>query len=772
MVPTLLVESNNNHGMPNGVVASTEFAAVPGSPVGAFLNGLLDLSVILPEEWDELDPSVRARLYALETQSEAIYRLLALHLITQYQADMIRKGRTKDLVLGQYRVLEQIGRGGMGVVYRAENTYLRHEVALKVFANTAETGGGLRGRFYAEARAAARLRHPNLVACLDAGRQSAGDAAGTTYDYYVMELVNGRDLHTLVAADGPLPLGRACQLFHQVADALAEAHRHGLIHRDVKPANIVITPDWQAKLLDFGLALHPRRRVTMPGTLLGTIGYMAPEQARDPQSVDARADLFGLGATMYWALTGQEPFADTGDPIHDLHKRLTAAPPDVRRLRPEVPEELASLVTRMLQTDPDQRPPSSRVVAVSLSGLTRLTAQSPPASRAAPEGHGGDAVGDRPRVVIVDDEAPLRKIQRVYLGDEFQVEEAEDGPSLLELLHRTPADLIVLDVNLPGLTGDQLIDSIIAACPDGERPMILLTSGVIPAEFLGGLLTGGADDFLPKPFTRAEYRSRIRGLLGRRAGTRDRQLKESQRISAEGLTRRLPPGSGSTIAGYGSSTSRPTVPDSFGMLTRVFAQMSNETLSFDVGYSERLGRYIRALASAVPEAGEYARLKDDRFLDLLVGVAPLHDLGMMAVPTAILRKPSALDEQDRMVVQTHPVMGAEWVLAAATGAAGAASFPAMSLAAEVIRSHHERWDGAGYPDGLKGTECPLAARMVGLASVYDALRSRRSFRPALTHANVVRMLIAELSGQFDPQLVAALSAASGRFEKIFKMSPD
>jgi len=746
---------------------------VKASAVADFLNGLIDQSVVLPEEWDELEPKVRAGLHALDFQSEVVQRLLNLHLITKFQADMIRKGRTKDLVLGQYRVLEQIGRGGMGVVYRAENTYLRREVALKVFVNSAsEHCAGLRGRFYAEARAAARLHHPNLVACLDAGRQTSADDGGLTYDYYVMELITGHDLHTLIASGGPLAIGRACDLFHQVADGLAEAHRHGLIHRDVKPSNVVVTPDWQAKLLDFGLALHPQRRVTMPGTLLGTVGYMAPEQARDPQSVDARADLFGLGATMYWALTGREPFTGTGDPIHDLHRRLTAPPPDIRLLRPELPEGLSDLVGRMLSTDPDERPPSARVVGITLAGLARWASQS---AAPAAAGSGCAPADERPRVVVVDDEAALRKLQVAYLGDEYAVEEAGDGDTLLAILHRRTVDLIVLDVNLPGRTGDQLIDAIAANAPEGDRPMVLLTSGVVPAEFLGGLLDGGADDFLPKPFTRAEFRARVRGLLGRRAGTRNRQIKETLRLGVEGLTRTPPPVDFSEALGTPAPAGGLTVLigasglEQVNLLSRVFTRMANETLPFDSGYPERLGRYVRALAAAAPDSGEYSRLKDARYLDLLVGVAPLHDLGMVAVPCTVVRKPSALDEQDRMVLQTHPVMGAEWVVAAA---GGAGTMPALSLAAKVIRSHHERWDGGGYPDALAGGECPLSARVVGLASVYDALRSRRSYRPALTHARTLRMLLTESAGQFDPQLLEALATAAPRFEKVFKMAAD
>jgi len=741
----------------NVALGSSEFPPAENAFIVALLNDLLEKSIILPEEWDELDPAIRVGLYSSESQAAALEKLVSLHLLTGFQADTIRDGGTKNLMLGQYRVLGLIGRGGMGVVYRAEHVHLRREVAVKVFVNVADTCPRLLRRFHAEARSAARLHHPNLVACLDAGRQQSAEHGGIIRDYYVMELVNGQDLDGFVRSRGPLPVSRVCDLFRQVADALAEAHRNGVIHRDIKPPNIIVTPDWHAKLLDFGLALHPYRRMTEPGTILGTIGYMAPEQARDAQMVDARADLFSLGATMYWALTGRDPFPDTGNLLRDLQTRLTAPPPLVQQLRPELPEELCTLVNRMLSTDPDVRPPSARVVAISLAGLSRWIPQS---SERAPS----DAEVEKPTVVVVEDDVALRKLLQLYLGDDFNVLEAEDGDALRELLQRQRADLIVLDVNLPGVSGDKLIESIRSNAPEDRRPMVLLTSGVIPPESLGGLLAIGADDFLAKPFSRAEFRSRVRGLLGRKASEPARAAALTMRVGLADLTRTpMPPGSlTATYAGAPSS--------GIQVMTGLFGRIAHEILCFGPGYEQRLGRYVRAIAAAVPDAGEYSRLKDDRFLGLLATVAALHDIGMIAVPHTTIHKPGVIDDHERMVIQTHPVMGSEWMSSMA--AKCPEELPVLSLAADVIRSHHERWDGTGYPDGLGGDQIPLAARVVGLVSVYDALRSRRPYRPALSHARVLRMITTDSVGQFDPTLVSALITAAPRFEQSFQTPPD
>jgi len=731
-------------------LGSPEAPPVTSTATSAFLNDLIEQSIILLEEWEELDPATRVDLYACRSQFAALEKLVSHHILTPFQADMIRDGTAKNLILGQYRVLSVVGRGGMGIVYRAEHVHLRRDVAIKVFVNSADTCPRLLRRFQAEARAAARLHHPNLVACFDAGRSHSPDPSAPIRDYYVMELVSGQDLDGFVRRCGPMPVSRVCDLFRQVAEALAEAHRNGLIHRDIKPPNIIVTPDWQGKLLDFGLALHPYRQLTEPGTVLGTIGYMAPEQARDPHAVDARADLFSLGASMYWALTGQDPFPETGNLLRDLQTRLTAPPPSIQQARPELPEELCTLINRMLSTDPDARPASAKVVAISLAGLSRWVPQS---SDRAPN----DVVMQLPNVVIVDDDAALRKLIRHYLGNEFNVFEAGDGDELRDLLQRQRADLIILDVNLPGVTGDKLIDSIRPIDNESQRPFTLLMSGVLPPEDLGGLLATGADDFLAKPFSRAELRSRVRGLLGRKLIEPARVAAITMRVGVAAMTRTLP---------QGVMPSQEVSPDGVQLMTELCRQMFREILCFGTGYSERLGRYLRALAAAAPDKGEYTRLKDDRFLDLLETAAPLHDIGMIAVPRTILHKPGVFDDHERMVVQTHPVMGAEWLTAMAANCP--AEISVLSLASEIIQSHHERWDGEGYPDGLSGDRIPLAARVVALVSVYDAMRSRRPYRPAQSHTRVVRMITTESVGRFDPTLVGALASAAPRFETIFQ----
>jgi response regulator RpfG family c-di-GMP phosphodiesterase len=713
----------------------------------------LDNQLVLAEEWEELTPRDRELVTELENPDEILAALTHRHLLTPFQADAVRKGSGQDIVLGQYRLLDVLGQGGMGTVYRAEHLQLRREVAVKVMARAAEGNQRMINRFYAEARAVARLQHPNIVNCFDAGRVRRPGPTPIYRDYFVMELIAGQDLYALIREKGPLPPHRACDLFRQVAEALGEAHRHGLIHRDIKPSNVLVTPDWQAKVLDFGLARVPQRNVTEPGTLLGTIGYMAPEQARDPHAVDTRADLFSLGATLYWALTGREPYPETGNPLQDLHRRLTTSPTPVRQLRPEIPAELSDVVAKLMATDPDQRFPSARAVAVTLNGLalwlpTTLTINSNNAD--------GTETAPRERVLLVEDDPSVRVLMAQLLKDRYEVHEAEDAETAFAEIGRFRPDLVVVDVNLPGVSGPELITRARSAGLGTDHVKVLLMSGNMPDEALGGLSVSGADDFLAKPFKPGEFLSRVRALLLRRTTQTSSQ--------SESATLRLP--TAAAIRQPSPSTSPIRSTAGAEALSLAVSRLLVETNLAAEGHWNRIVRYVRALAGAVTDQGEYARLKDETYLDMLAAVAPVYDIGLLAVPRGMLMKPDKLDADEQSVVQTHTTVGSEVLMAVAGKLA--TEMPSLPLAGEVVRSHHERWDGAGYPDMLTGPEIPLAARVMAIVAVYEALRVRRPHRPPLAHSRAMKMILTEMPGHFDPVLLAALTAAAPRFDQIHR----
>jgi response regulator RpfG family c-di-GMP phosphodiesterase len=268
----------------------------------------------------------------------------------------------------------------------------------------------------------------------------------------------------------------------------------------------------------------------------------------------------------------------------------------------------------------------------------------------------------------------------------------------------------------------------------------------------------GADDFIEKPFTPAEFRSRARGLLNRRPGDADKPRgRDTLHLSMAGKTRSTPPRSA-----VAASTVSPIELLVFGS-----CRLQEEAGFIAPGYHERIGHYLRALAAAAPDEGEYARLKNPTYLNLLVTVAPLHDVGQMILPTNIITKPGTLDADELAIMQTHTVLGSEVLMDIA--GRFPQPLPDLALAVEVVRHHHERWDGSGYPDGLAGADIPLSARAVALASVYEALRSRRPHRPALlSHPRVVRLIATESPGQFDPTLVTAFTAAAAQFDEAFQ----
>jgi eukaryotic-like serine/threonine-protein kinase len=239
-------------------------------------------------------------------------------------------------------------------------------VAVKVSDPGQAGDGEIVARFRQEQSLSLRLAHPNLVAAYEVGQVEG-------VPYLVLEFVEGRDLAWLLRQRGPLPAAEACEVVRRAALGLEHLHRHGLVHRDVKPANLMLTPSRQVKVLDLGLARRlrvpaPGERVTSPGQCLGTPDYMAPEQCLDSHAVDGRADIYALGCTLYELLTGRPPFAG---PAHEsvflkMKAHVEAPVPPVRGRRPEVPEWLAAVLERMLAKDPTGRFVSAAGVVAAL----------------------------------------------------------------------------------------------------------------------------------------------------------------------------------------------------------------------------------------------------------------------------------------------------------------------------------------------------------------------------------------------------------------------
>lgn len=261
--------------------------------------------------------------------------------------------------IGPYRLVRLIGRGGMGSVYEAVHERLGRKVALKVLPQLAARDVRYLERFQREARTVGRLDHHNVVKATD-----AGEAGGVPY--LAMELVDGVDAARLVRAVGSLPLSDAAELVRQAAVGLAHAHGKGVVHRDVKPSNLMVTVDGEVKILDLGLALS--REPAYPdgppsGTaMLGTHDYMAPEQWADSSAVGPPADVYGLGCVLYQALAGRPPFSGVkhATPRAKQYAHQQTAPPPIPN-RGDVPPAVAELLGRMLAKDPAERPPAARV---------------------------------------------------------------------------------------------------------------------------------------------------------------------------------------------------------------------------------------------------------------------------------------------------------------------------------------------------------------------------------------------------------------------------
>ena len=307
----------------------------------------------------------------------------------------------RELIADRYELEELVGTGGMSSVYRAHDVMLERKVALKVLHPHFGDDPEYVERFSREARAVAQLSHPHIVTVIDRG-ESDGRR------YIVFEYVDGDNLKQTLERTGPLPIPRALRIAAEIADGLEFAHEQGLVHRDVKPQNILLTPEGDAKVTDFGIArsLDVEHGVTQTGTVLGTGSYLSPEQASGGPVTPA-TDVYSLGVVLYELLTGEVPFTG-GSVVEVAMRHVHQRPPDLLRKRPDASLRLAAAVDRALAKDPEDRFPSMRAFAAELRAcLAELDGPAP---------HESVALDGEPTMVVRPRRAPPARSRRRRWG--------------------------------------------------------------------------------------------------------------------------------------------------------------------------------------------------------------------------------------------------------------------------------------------------------------------------------------------------------------------
>jgi serine/threonine protein kinase len=441
-------------------------------------------------------------------------------------------------VVAGYRIEERIGRGGMGLVYRAEHLNLRRRAAIKIIAPELAEASGFRERFNREARIAAALQHPNIVTVYDAGEENG-------LLYLAMQYIEGNDLSAVLRSQGRLRPYRALDVCRQIAAALDAAHGQGLIHRDVKPANVLIEGR-TAFLTDFGLTKRiegTRTQLTKAGDVVGTIHYVAPEQIEGGR-VDARTDIYSLGCLVYHCLSGELPFARDTD-VAVIYAHLSEEPPRLTSVRPELPGGLDAVIAKALEKSPERRfqtcadlmsaaravidaagPLSDtaaprpvpalgdRADVPTSSGGRRVPASGDPASLATNVGpvSGHVEAARRPRVLLAGVDANTRAVARVAVGDRIDVEDAKPGESLLDTVRDGRPDLVILAWNAPGQPAREVVAALRADAVTRDAKVLLLVEHKQAASI--DVTAAGADDRLVAPFSPLQLQVKLRKLLG------------------------------------------------------------------------------------------------------------------------------------------------------------------------------------------------------------------------------------------------------------------
>jgi eukaryotic-like serine/threonine-protein kinase len=364
---------------------------------------------------------------------------LAAHLVrvgklSRFQAGKLLRGVASGLVLGPYQILAPLGKGGMGWVFLANDTRSKMLVALKILPpERARTEERTLARFRREMELSQKVAHEHIAWTYEVGQCR-------NVNYIAMEYIPGKTLSRLVNEGGPLPLARAARLMVEVALGLEHAHGRGMIHRDLKPSNIQVTPADHAKILDLGLALIDGETgldhtiVGGQGYIVGTMDYISPEQTNDAVDVGPRSDLYSLGCTLYFTLTGSPPFAG-GTSREKVHRHRSSTPPPIENVRPDLPPEFVRLLRQLMHKNPERRPESAHEVA---ERLHIWATDAPPQSAV-------DTVNDDPTTILeTASSSEFTTVQLPMLEEVPDEEEEEENEEPLPTEGRTPVGLLVI----------------------------------------------------------------------------------------------------------------------------------------------------------------------------------------------------------------------------------------------------------------------------------------------------------------------------------------
>jgi response regulator RpfG family c-di-GMP phosphodiesterase len=446
--------------------------------------------------------------------------------------------------------------------------------------------------------------------------------------------------------------------------------------------------------------------------------------------------------------------------------RFSQPPPSLRVVRPDIPAGLDTLVARMMALNPEDRFPTPQALKQALLAFLKPDSREHfilAGDRAASEARAWRAQQETTesrahQVLVVDDEPGIRGFCRHGLQAEgIRCEEAASGVVGLEAVRAEPFDLVVLDVDMPEMGGLEVLQRLREAppCPNLK---VIMVSGHCTSDEMARMLLAGADDYLTKPFSLVQLQGRVKAAL---------RLKDAQDRS-EMLNKQLLAINAQQERTLGARDS--DLVHARNALVLALAKLVEHRANETGAHLTRLQRYCRCLAEEAAATATFAGQIDPAFIDLVVCCAPLHDIGKLGLPDHILLKPGKLTHDERILMQAHTTIGADTLKEVAEQHGFARVF--LQMAIEITRHHHERYDGTGYPDQLVGSAIPLGARLVAIADVYDALRSRRVYKPALSHTSTVQLMTEASAGHFDPALLLAFQRCAPRFERIFQEVAD